>query len=187
MGISRNLVQRMLCGDRTSFDDVVERHAEEVLRLCKLLLRDPEEARDVLQETMLRLVRTVREGRFRAMNGSIKGFLTATARNLCIDRLRQKADFQTIEDEHGWTGPELRNSCTPDRVLEETRFRAAFDQALARLTDTQRTVLVLHEVHGESHKQIGQILKINEECARSHLHDARKKMRTLLARFKDES
>ena len=44
MGISRNLVQQMLRGDRTGFDAVVERYAEDVLRLCKLLLRDPEEA-----------------------------------------------------------------------------------------------------------------------------------------------
>ena len=176
-----DLVRRMLRGDRTSFEDIVAWYSRDVLRLCELLLRDPEEAKDVLQESMLRLVRVVRENRFRVQNGSIKGFLLTTARNLCIDRLKKHVDFQSIDDVIEDTA--LSNWETPDRVADEKRFETAFRDALEQLSDAQRTVLVLHEVDGQSPKEIAKTLNCSAECARSHLYLARRKMRLLLERF----
>ena len=67
-----DFIQRMRKGDRTSFDDVITWYADDVLRLSYLLLRDKEEAEDVLQETMLSLVRLVKEEKLHKSNGSIK-------------------------------------------------------------------------------------------------------------------
>ncbi len=177
-----DLVRRVLRGDRTSFQDIIAWYSRDVLRLCELLLRDPEEAKDVLQESMLRLVRVVRQNRFRVQNGSIKGFLLTTARNCCIDRLKKRVDFRSIDDD------EIIDSIastweTPDRVADEKRFEAAFRDALEQLSDAQRTVLVLHEVDGQSPKEIANTLNCSAECARSHLYLARRKMRLLLERF----
>ncbi|MFH1743822.1 MAG: RNA polymerase sigma factor [bacterium] len=183
MDAPSDLVLRMLRGDRTSFDDIVARYSGDVLRLCKLLLMDTEEAKDVFQEAMLRLVRLVKKNRFRSRNGSIKGFLMTTARNLCIDRLKQRADFRSIDEDDVFLDTALHDFRTPDRVTDETRFKFAFQNALVQLPDAQRTVLVLHEVSGESHKQIAARLNISGECVRSHLYLARRRLRLLLARF----
>ena len=181
------LVQRVLRGERSSFDDVVAWYSEDVLRLSYLLLRDREEARDVLQEAMLRLVRSVRGGKFRSVNGSIKGFLITTARNLCIDRLKKRVDFQGLRDDDTFLDSALREMHTPDRAMDEARFRSAFQDALGQLTEAQRTVLVLHEVNGESQATIADTLNLSAECVRTHLCRARRRMRVLWARFASES
>ncbi|MFH1739297.1 MAG: sigma-70 family RNA polymerase sigma factor [bacterium] len=180
---SSSLVQRMIRGDGACFDDVVAMYSEDVLRLCELLLGDSEEAKDVLQEAMLRLVRTVREKKFRTANGSIKGFLTTTARNLCVNRLSKKVDFRPIDEDDVYRHASLHNSRTPDRIADESRFESAFEDALTQLTDSQRTILVLHEVNGESQSEIAKSLNLSVECVRSHLYLARRKMRALLAPF----
>lgn len=184
---SRDLLRRMLHGERSAFEEIVAAYAEDVLRTCTLLLRDREEARDVLQEAMLRLVRVVRAGKFRSVNGSIKGFLCTTARNLCIDRLRKRIDFRALDDESMQTHPALSDTATPDRALDEARFASAFDDALTRLTHAQRTVLVLHELNGEPQNDIATSLGLSIDCVRTHLYRARRKMRTLMARFIGES
>ncbi len=187
MSDSPDLLRRILHSERSVFDEIVTAYADELLRSCTLLLRDREEARDVLQEAMLRLVRVVRAGKFRSSNGSIKGFLCTAARNLCIDRLRKRIDFRALDDDGVHAHPALSDTDTPDRALDEARFTSAFDEALTRLTHAQRAVLVLHELHGEPQNDIATSLGLSIDCVRTHLYRARKRMRTLMARFIGES
>jgi len=176
------MTQRLLAGDPTSFDDIVAWYAGDVLRLACLLLKNPEEAKDVLQEALIRLARVVKAGQFRTSNGSIKGFLLTAARNLCLDRLRSRIRFQSLEDVPDWQPP-LLERVTPDRLMDETRFQEAFEQALNRLTDTQRTILVLRDLQGESYGEIAHSLNLTVNAVTTHLCRARRTLRRLLAPF----
>ena len=66
--------------------------------------------------------------------------------------------------------------CSSD--LDDLRTR--LDAALACLTDRQRSVIVLHDVEGFTHGEIGEMLGIPEGTARSDLHHARAALRRLL-------
>lgn len=182
----KTLIDRMLDGDRTSFNDIVAWYAGDVLRLCIMLLRRREDAEDVLQESMLRLVKQVKAGRFRKQNGSIKGFLLQTARNLCIDKLRKKSGFLTSTDDYIIEKISVHESDTPAQATDAKRLEDEFQKALGQLNDSQRTVFVLHELNGEPYKQIAQSLDISVEAVRKHMFRARKILIQQLASFAGE-
>ncbi len=186
MADSGDLIQRMLRSERSSFEEIVKLYAEDVLRQCCLLLGDRDEAQDVLQEAMLRLVHLVKAGKFRTANGSIKGFLMTASRNLCLDRLKKRVDFRSLDEDWVLAQAELSTTLSPDRAMDAARFESAFDKALTELTAAQRAVLVMHELNGESQSEIAATLGLHVECVRTHLYRARRKMRLLLARFAGE-
>ena len=180
-----DLAARMLRGERTAYEEIVSSYAEDVLRLCYGLLWDREEARDVLQESLLRLVRAVRAGRFRSVNGSVKGFLMTAARNLCIDRLRARIEFRAFDEDETTRNPATFNQVTPRCAADLERFQAAFQDALGRLTPVQRAVWVLFEMNGESYREIASALGLSADGVRSYLHRARRNMRIWLEPFEE--
>ncbi len=178
-----NLIQRLQDGDPSCFHDIIAWYADDVLRLCYELLWDAEEAKDVLQETLLRFVQTVQKGRLRSENGSIKGLLMTTARNLCINRLRRTVRFRPLGETDATLNVHLQDVRTPDCAAADFQFEEAFEVALSQLTDAQRIVLVLHKLNGESQRTIAGTLGCSVDCVKAHLARARKKMRVLLQPF----
>jgi RNA polymerase sigma-70 factor (ECF subfamily) len=69
---------------------------------------------------------------------------------------------------------------------EGDELRARLAEALKALTDRQRSVLVLHDVEGFTHGEIGSMLGIPEGTARSDLHHARTALRKLLEDIRSE-
>ena len=185
-GPPSNLIHRMLSGDQTSFDDIILWYSNDVLRLSVLLLQDKEEARDVVQESFIRLVQHVKAGKFRKANGSIKGFLLTVSRNLCLDRLKKRSRFFSIDLDTEFMDEGLSNRLTPDRMMDEQRFQTAFENALLQLTDLQRTILVLHELNGESNQKIAKTLEMTVNSITTHLCRARRRLRKILAPFGGE-
>ncbi len=176
----QDVIERIQQNDRSGYEDVVSWYAEDVLRLCRALLWNDEEAKDVFQESMLRLVKSAKSGRIRLRNGSIKGYLMTTARNLCIDRLRIKTDLQPFDQVENYCLSTHLKMPLPDEAVDEHRFQEAFENALDQLTVAQRTVLVLHEFNGEKHEDIAKTLHISIDSVKGHLVRARKKMQTLM-------
>ena len=179
-----DLVTRMLHGDHTAFEDVITWYAEEVLRLSYWLLRDRQEAEDVLQESLLSLARLVKAGKLRKSNGSIKGFLLRCARNLCIDRLRKKPAFSSIDEEDAVSESQLQVNDLPSRAVETSRFYAELEKSLDKLSDRQRTIFILYELNGESYQEIAETLRVSIEYVRKNLYRARRKLETDLAPFR---
>lgn len=178
-----DLIQRIRSSDGGSFDDIVSLYAENLYRLCVLLLQDRDEAKDIVQETLFRFIRSVQEKKFRSANGSIKGYLNRIARNLCLDRIKQRYKFREGDEESIETSFEALDTNTPDRVTDESRLETHFAHALSRLTPLQRTILILHEVNEESYEDIARTLNLTVNNVRTHLWRARETMRRLLAPY----
>lgn len=181
-----SLIERLLGGDNAGFDDVVAWYSEDVLRLCYLMLLNREEALDALQDTFLRFVQRVRNKQFVGQNGSVKGFLLTCARNLCIDRLRKRKNFLLSLEENSDEFDCPQKFPTPGRLAEESQFQDAFERALAQLSDSQRAVLVLFDIQGDSYAEIANTLHISLVKVKSDLHRARRKLRQLLEPFGEE-
>jgi RNA polymerase sigma-70 factor, ECF subfamily len=180
-----NLAQRIINHDPGGFSDVMAWYGNDVLRLCYFLLHDRREAEDVYQETLLTLVRWLKEEKFHPENGSIKNFLLHCARNRCIDRLRKKKRLQPMDETEKEIWEAQPDPTTPDRILDQTRLQEAFDSALSQLPDAHRVSLVLYELRGESYKQIAETLHISVDAIKKNIYRARKKLRILLAPYRD--
>ena len=179
-----DLISRMAAGDTSSFNDILLWYADDVLRLAWFLLHDRHEAEDILQEAMLKLVLMVKEGKIRTANGSIKGLLLRCTRNLCIDRLRKKIAFYSLDDEENSVAATISDLHTPETVAEQSNLHAAIEQGLSNLSDIQRTILILFELNGESYQDIADTLNISIENVRKNIYRARKQLEPYLAPYR---
>lgn len=179
------LVERMKQGDPASFRDILDWYAQDVLRLCYLMLMDADEAKDMLQETMMRFIKRIQSKPFYAHNGSVKAYLLTCARNLCIDRLRRRKHFvyslQDIPDVE-W---QPTHDANPAQAMEDRLFEDHFSAALQQLTNAERAVLVLFDVEGYTHPEVSEQLGIEVNNSKTLLHRARRKLRVMLKAYEN--
>lgn len=172
--------------DRHSFEDIVSKYAQDVLRLAYLLLQDRDEAEDVLQESLLKLVKRISQNHFQNRNGSIRAFLLTCARNHCIDILRKRNRHVFLEDNESLMESTPDAGLNPLSRLKEKDLHQQLDWALSILSIKQRTILVLFEVHNDSYEDIALSLNITVESVRKNLYRTRKKLRAILESSRGE-
>ncbi len=169
-------------GDTTALDALLERHQAQIFRFGMRMCRDPEDARDVLQETLLALARGVRD--FRG-ESSISTWLYAVARSHCLKK-RRRSKFapdheQSIEAARGEVESLLDPARTPEERVASGEVQAAVETAIGGLDPIYREVLVLRDVEGLSAPEVGKVLGIGVAAVKSRLHRARVALRAALA------
>jgi RNA polymerase sigma-70 factor (ECF subfamily) len=165
----QELAQLVLrAGDEAAFRLLYRRHTPAVYGfVLRLVGGNVAEAEDITQETWLRAARSLENFQWRS---SLKSWLIGIALNRVREMARRKGrDLTTVSVDF-----EL-----PDRVEDPGR-RIDLERALELLPPGFRTVLVLHDVEGFTHKEIGERLGISDGTSKSQLHGARRAMRRLL-------
>ncbi len=155
-------------GDETAFRTLYARHNPRVHQfVLRLLGGDASEAEDILQETWIRATRALERFRWEsALNTWICGIALNLVRELARKR---KRSLVAVEGE--WEVPV---------VPADDGGRIDLERAIRMLPPGFRTVLVLHDVEGFTHQEIGERLGITDGTSKSQLHGARKAMRRLL-------
>lgn len=165
-----DLVRRARRGDREALGELYERHASRVYAIVRRLAGDDEQAADWAQDAWIRVVRSLPgfrgESRFTtwlhriAVNAALQGQRSNTRRDARIDYIERL--------------PELGSS-----DLSPTT-RLALERAVDRLPTGMRRVLVLHDIEGYTHEEIGEMLGVNPGTCKSQLFKARAKLREML-------
>ncbi len=157
-----------LHGDEKAFRELYRRHTPRLFQFVLRMLGGVEiDAEDVVQETWIRA--TQRLGEFR-WESRFSTWLTGIGLNLCRDLWRKRngreLDWEMVHE-----------PSVPSLLSEE---RIDIDRAIGSLPRGYRAVLILHDVEGCTHEQIGQRLGIAAGTSKSQLSCARKAMRELL-------
>lgn len=150
-----------------------EDHQGRLFRLARRLSPDAEEARDLLQETFLRVARrprSVPHGRV-----SEEAWLVRILINLSRDLQRRR-----VVRERGRGRLEER-ALSPTHPEPAVLVRLAVERALGRLSPRRRAVVVLHELEGMPVARIAETLHTARVTIRWHLSQARKQLAVLLA------
>ena len=180
------LIRAAQAGDTSAFEGLVRAYDQSVLRLALSMLRSPEDARDVYQETFLRVYRNLNQFRF---DCSFHTWLYRIATNLCLDQLRRRKVRKeepvilTTPDgtlDRSETAPETRVEGDPLRSLFSGQIRKRVKEALAELTPRERMVFELRHYEGMRLRKIGEVLGTSEEAAKNCLFRATQKMRSAL-------
>ena len=166
-------------GDRPALEALLERYQARIYRYGLRMCGDPEDAKDVLQETMLAMARRV--GGLQAA-GALPTWLYTVARSFCIKRRRgQRAPGHSLDDA-GAGDLQLADSARgPEERVAGRQIEAALAAAIADLNPAQRDVLLLRDVEGLSAPQVAEVLGIRVEAVKSRLHRARVALRDRLA------
>ncbi|MEO7417267.1 MAG: sigma-70 family RNA polymerase sigma factor, partial [Thermoanaerobaculia bacterium] len=164
----------------TAFEDTAHRYQRRVYSFARYLLSSREEAEDVTQEVLLRLWRH-RQGVDEERLGS---WLLRVTRNACYDLLRKRrseaaAGFTRIFDDEAVQEVASGEPGPQDRA-EASDFRRRLLVALAEIGEPYKSVIILREVQGLPHREIGEALGIPEATVRVHLHRGRRRLRERL-------
>jgi RNA polymerase sigma-70 factor (ECF subfamily) len=182
------LVRTAQAGDRLAFEELVRRYDRDVLRLALNLVQRPEEAKDVYQESFLRVYRNLHRFRFEC---SFYTWLYRIVTNVGLDHLRRRTsrreDQAPVSDEaEGSTRdffdrqPELRPASNPERQLLGAELGTQIQSAMKRLSPRERIVFEMKHHQGLRLRAIGDMLGTSEETVKNTLFRATRKLRASL-------
>lgn len=166
-----DLVTRTRRGDATAFDALVRRHYRHVYLIALSILCNQMDGEDCAQEVFLKVLHVIDEchspDRFVA-------WLSQIARNTARNAV------QTRRVRHVETLDVAQAAPADTRIAERDELRQRLQRALATLTDTQRSVVVLHDLEGLDHASIADTLGMTAVSSRQHLFNARQLLRAQL-------
>jgi RNA polymerase sigma-70 factor (ECF subfamily) len=165
-------------GDREAFGKLVERYAAQARRVARAVLGDSDDADDAAQDGFLAALRHL--GRYDPTR-PFGPWLMRVVSNAASDRRRRRHVRRTEQIPMGAAA----RDAGPDVQTDRAAFRAAVQRALEGLPERQRMAVVLFDVEGYSHREIGEVLNVPEGTARSDVFHARRALREALAAWKD--
>jgi len=160
-------------GDLRAYERLYSLHGARMQNLARNLLGNPVDAEDAVQETFLKVQRSVAS--FRGQSS----FVTWTYRilvNTCYDARRKHARKKEVANDENPDSPRIE----PRAPGAHPSLRLALERALAELTRHQRDVFLLYEVEGFRHAEIAGMLEITETASKNTLFQAKKNLRLLL-------
>jgi RNA polymerase sigma-70 factor (ECF subfamily) len=178
-----DLLEAARGGDRGALEAFLERYQPRVLRFGLSMCRDPEDAQDVAQDTLLAAARTI--GGFREAS-SPSTWLYTIARSFCIKKRRRSkfapAAVVSLDGEARSAALGLSDPRPgPDQEAEERQLAVALDAAIAALPPKYREILVLRDVEGLPAAAVAEVTGLRVEAVKSRLHRARAQVRERLA------
>ncbi len=166
--VVRNAIAKAQAGDVQALNFLYMRYSDEILRFVRSLVRDHHEAEDITQNVFLKLMRVI--GKYEPREVPFSAWIRKVARNVALDHLRERKatlfeDVRVADDDRGQIGRERnRDLC----------------EALDRLTEEQREVLVLRHVVGLSPAEIAALLGKNENAIHGLHHRGRSTLKSAL-------
>jgi RNA polymerase sigma-70 factor (ECF subfamily) len=182
-----DLLQAIRGGQTDSLGVLVARWETPLFRFVSRMVEGPDEARDVCQETFLRILN--KSERFRE-GARFSTWMYQIALNLCRDRARRRRRWGHLvvagsSSRRDDTPPReaaapASADTSPDVALERNERRRAVQQALSGLSRDQREVLVLKEYEGLKFREIADVLGVPESTVKSRMYAALDTMRACL-------
>jgi RNA polymerase sigma-70 factor (ECF subfamily) len=151
------LVRRMAGGDESALGMLYDRWQAQVFSLAAHLLRDQDEAEEVVEETFWQAWRQA--GRFAAERGAVGSWLTIIARTRALDRIRARTRLRAAHDASVLADPLAHAEASADDALHDlvaAERRAAVRRALDALPDEQRRTLEMAYFGGMSQSEIAE-------------------------------
>ncbi len=166
----RDLVIAAQRGERAAFSELVRRHQRRAYVVARSIVVNHEDAEDAVQEAFLHAYK------------AIDRFLPDQAFGAWLHRIVANASLDVTRRRKVRDADELPETvASPFRdPAESGELRQRLREALETLPARQRSVIVLHDVEGYKHAEIGKLLDIPEGTARSDLHYARSHLRRVL-------
>jgi RNA polymerase sigma-70 factor (ECF subfamily) len=176
-------------GDMVAFEELVFRHRDKIYARAFSMMRNEDEALDLSQEAWVKSWQRLKQ--FQG-DSSFATWMTRIVINLCLDEIRRQKrkraeSIEKLDEELGGVERQMPVVAqNPTAGMERSELRRRIDEAMQKLSDSHRTVLILHEFEELEYKQIAIVMGCSIGTVMSRLFYARRKMASLLAGLKKE-
>ena len=174
-------------GDRAEFSRVVDAYSGKLYRLALRMLKQPQDAEDVLQDTFLKAFRHL--DRFDGRS-SLSTWLYRILTNEALMVLRRKhPDMVSIDEPKETADGETTPlqivdwCCIPEVELMSSEVRDRLDKAVEHLPHSLRVVFLLRDIEGLSTNETAEVLGMSETAVKTRLSRARMRLREELTAY----
>jgi RNA polymerase sigma-70 factor (ECF subfamily) len=182
-----DLVKRARRGDLHAYDELVKRYQERIYATIYHMTSNHEDANDLAQEAFIKAYSALKS--FKG-GSSFYTWLYRIAVNKTINFLKQRKNkyHLSLNDidfnaEHDPDLMALISDKTPTRDVGLSELQKKLNEALLKLSEPHRMVVILHDVQGQSHDEIAEIMGCNIGTVRSRLFYARQQLQGHLAEY----
>jgi RNA polymerase sigma-70 factor (ECF subfamily) len=173
------IVRQVLLGNTGMFELLMRRHNERIYRAARAIVRDDEEAEDVMQQAYVNAFAHLRQFQGSAQFST---WLTRIAVNEAIARVRRRGRYEVFDEERSSREPFMPHdpSENPERQAFTGELRGLLEWAIDTLPDGQREVFVLRDVEGLSTSEVAESIDVSEDFVKTRLSRSRAALRRVL-------
>jgi len=178
------LMLRMAEGDVEAFEELLDGYQGMAYRFAYRIFRDRHIAEDVSQELFFKLFRNAHKYK---PAGKFKTYFYTVLNNLCLDTLR-RMNRKSLPDFHSFENPVLdgmpiaEGVGAPEPAAEANEERRLVREAIDKLPDSQRKVIVLRELEQLKYREIAEVLGLSLNEVKVLIHRGRKTLVKILKR-----
>ena len=177
------LLNNYLSGDSAAISQLIDRHSRRVRDYIRMMVKDADVADDVLQETLIKVVRVIDEGRY-VDNGKFLSWVLRIAHNQVIDYFRSQKSAKTInESDAGYNmlgTLRFAERTVEDNIISE-QIEADVRRLVEHLPDEQREVVKLRYFSGLSFQEIADQTGVSINTALGRMRYALINLRKMIA------
>ena len=182
----RELVKKAQEGDLSSYDALVLKYNERLYAMVYHMTKNRDDAYDLVQVAFTKAYRSLH--RFKGKS-AFYTWLYSIAVNTTLNYLKKKKPDFSIDDEDNGildrtSTPSSDYASDPRRKADLKILRKKMNDALMRLSEHHRTVVVLYDIQGIPQNEISKILGVSDGTVRSRLFYAHKQLQAELETFK---
>jgi RNA polymerase sigma-70 factor (ECF subfamily) len=174
-----DVIREVLRGNTAMFELLMRRYNERVYRAARAIVRDEEEAEDVMQQAYVNAFQHLAQ-----FNGTARfsTWLTRIAVNEALARVRRRGRYETFDDEMTNVEPFMSRNVpeNPERQAFSGELRGLLEWAIDTLPDGMREVFVLRQVEGLSTSEVAESLGVSEDVVKTRLSRGRAALRRVL-------
>jgi RNA polymerase sigma-70 factor (ECF subfamily) len=170
----RRLVHRAIDRDQSAFAELYDRHVVRVYRHIYYLVGDAREAEDLTAQTFLKAWEAI--DRYKERGAPIIAWLLRISHNLTVSYLRSKRDHSELDEAY----VDHKRSGNPEEVLEQTTDEKSVREAVLRLRDEQRQVIMLRFVEELDYREVAAMIGKSVPAVRVIQHRALGNLRKLM-------
>ncbi|EGD46058.1 RNA polymerase, sigma-24 subunit, ECF subfamily [Ruminiclostridium papyrosolvens DSM 2782] len=183
-----NLLQKARNGDVGAFEELTTEYYSKVYSICYRMLNNTEDAYEQAQETFIKAFKYIKD--FKG-NCAISTWLYRIATNVCLDFIRKHKNKKVISiEQNTFEDLQLKDSLVsenpgPEKVAETNAQKQAIKEAMDKMNEKNRLVIILRDFMGLSYDEISDTMKVPVGTVKSRINRARNELRELLCKDKE--
>jgi len=179
----QKLIRKCMNGNLNAFDELIEKYQKTAYNIALRMLKNPEDAMDISQEAFIKVYKSIKTFNFES---AFSTWLYRIVTNTCLDFLRKKntnvySIDNPIQTDDGEIERDIPDSSDgPEAALEKKLTRELVNNAISKLDENHRIVIILRDIQGFSYEEISNILDCSIGTVKSRINRARNNLKEII-------